>query len=233
MATQKKPVTSRAKKATSISLEIPMYDLSGGKKTPAKVSKEIFGNRVNEKLLAQYVRVYLTNQRQGTLSTKTRAEIVSSKRKIYRQKGTGRARHGARSAPIFVGGGVAFGPKPKSFSLKINKKQKKRALFGALTFAFQNKNILGLSDEAINVKPKTKEVFSFLKKFDFDAKRILLVLPKLEKNNLLLASRNIPNLEVIDAKSLNTFKVLKHEKIIFLKNALAILENHFLKRHEN
>lgn len=233
MVAQKKSVTSRTKKATSVSLEIPMYDLSGGKKTPAKVSKEIFGNSINEKLLAQYVRVYLTNQRQGTVSTKTRAEIVSSKRKIYRQKGTGRARHGARSAPIFVGGGVAFGPKPRSFSLKINKKQKKRALFGALTLALQNKNILGLSDEATNVKPKTREVFSFLKKLDFDAKRILLVLPHLEKNNLLLASRNIPNLEIIDAKSLNTFKVLRHEKIIFLKKALTILEDHFLKQHEN
>jgi len=233
LAKSTKEKKSVQRKSTAGTLEIPIYELTGIKKTPVKVSKDIFGKNVSEKLLAQYVRVYLTNQRQGTASTKTRADVVASKRKIYRQKGTGRARHGARSAPIFVGGGVAFGPKSKTFSLRLNKKQKRAAFFGALTKAFEQSNVLGLTDEMINIKPKTKTVVTFLKKLNFEEKQVLLVLPKLEKNNLTLASRNVPNLEIVDARSLNTFLVLRQDKIIFLKNALPILEKHFLKHHEN
>lgn len=221
-----------AKSKTS-SLQIPVYDLSGSKKTPVKVSTAVFGKKVGDELLAQYVRVYLANQRQGNASVKTRAEISLTKHKAWRQKGTGRARHGAKSAPIFVGGGVAFGPKPKNYLLKLNKKQKKAAFFGALTKAFEENNILGLSDEAMNIKPKTKEISAFLKKLDINTKRILLVLPKLGKNNLVLASRNISNIELADVRSLNPYVVLRQDAIIFLKDALSVLEKHFLNKNEN
>ncbi|OGK18046.1 50S ribosomal protein L4 [Candidatus Roizmanbacteria bacterium RIFCSPLOWO2_12_FULL_40_12] len=209
------------------------YDITGTRKPSMKVSSEIFDKKVSEKLLAQYVRVYLANQRQGNASTKSRADVNLSKHKIYRQKGTGKARHGAKSAPIFVGGGITFGPKPRDFSLNFNKKQKKSALFGALTLAFQKQNILGLVDSATEVKPKTKEVAAFFKKLNLENKRVLFVLPKLEKNNLVLAARNISNVKLMDARSLNTFEVMKQEKIIFLKNAITVFEEHFLKKNEN
>lgn len=209
-------------------LEVMIYDLTGVKKTPAKVSKDIFGKKVSDKLLATYVRVYLTNQRQNNAASKTRAEITGSTKKIYKQKGTGRARHGAKSAPIFVGGGVAFGPQPYDTSSKLNKKQKKAALFGALTKAYEADHIIGLSDEAVSAKSKTKDVAKFLQKLDLVKKKTLLVFPKLEKNNLVLSSRNIPNVTVMDAQSLNTYAVLSQEKIVFVKNALVVMEKHFL-----
>src|SRR3990167_9331118 len=205
------------KKTSSTPLEMLAYDITGTRKPSMKVSSEIFDKKVSEKLLAQYVRVYLANQRQGNASTKSRADVNLSKHKIYRQKGTGKARHGAKSAPIFVGGGITFGPKPRDFSLNFNKKQ----------------NILGLVDSATEVKPKTKEVAAFFKKLNLENKRVLFVLPKLEKNNLVLAARNISNVKLMDARSLNTFEVMKQEKIIFLKNAITVFEEHFLKKNEN
>ncbi len=230
MVTEKKATPA---KITTSSLQIQMYDLSGSKKTALKVSKDVFGKKVNDQLLSQYMRVYLTNQRQGNASTKTRSDVIGSTRKIYRQKGTGRARHGAKTAPIFVGGGVAFGPKSKDYSLKMNKKQKKVAFFGALSKALEQNNVIGLTDEALKTKPKTKEVVSFLKKLDFKTKKTLLVLSKLEGNNLVLAARNIANMELADVRSLNPYQILKQEKIIFLKDALEVLEKHFLSKNEN
>ncbi len=230
MAQETKPQTAKSKSA---SLQISIFDISGTKKTPVKVSKEIFGKKVGDQLLAQYVRVYLTNQRQGNANSKTRSQINLTKHKAWRQKGTGRARHGAKSAPIFVGGGVAFGPKSKTYQLKLNKKQRKSAFFGALTKAFEQNNIFGLSDSSLTVKPKTKEVSGFLKKLDIDSKKVLLVLPKLEKNNLVMASRNIPNVELADVRSLNTYTVMKQDKIVFVQNALAVLEKHYLSSNES
>ena len=110
----------------------------------------------------QYVHIYLTNQRQGTVSTKTRSEVRGSTRKIYRQKGTGRARHGAKKAPIFVGGGITFGPKPRIFALSMNKKQKKLALVSALSYALKEKKISG-AQERPSMEPKTKIHARFLK----------------------------------------------------------------------
>src|SRR3989338_9847754 len=105
--------------------------------------KEIFAVEASPRLLAQYVRVYLANRRQGTASAKTRAEVKGSTRKIYKQKGTGKARHGDIKAPIFIGGGVVGGPIPRDFSLKFNKKQKRKVLFYALTLKLKQKDIFG------------------------------------------------------------------------------------------
>lgn len=209
-------------------LDLVVYDLKGVKKTPAKLPKDIFAKKVNDKLLALYVRVYLTNQRQGTVSTKTRAEVITSTRKIYKQKGTGRARHGAKSAPIFVGGGVAFGPRPRTFESKLNKKQRRAAFFGALTKAYEKDNIVALTEESLTASSKTKDIAFFLKKLDLSKKKVLFVLPKIEKSKLVLASRNIPTVELTDAASLNTYSVLTTQKIVFVKSALAALEKHFL-----
>jgi large subunit ribosomal protein L4 len=127
----KKAIVKEAPKETGLKLSV--YDLKGAIAESLTLPKEIFGAKINNSLMAQAVRVYLANQRRGTLKTKSRGEVAISTRKIYRQKGTGRARHGAKSAPIFVGGGIAFGPKPRDFSMKLNQNMRRVALFSALS----------------------------------------------------------------------------------------------------
>lgn len=221
------------KKIPVLGLKLRVVDLNGKEKESLELPKEIFSVKTNPALLAQYVRVYLANQRQGNASTKTRSEVAGSTRKIYRQKGTGRARHGARTAPIFVGGGIFAGPKPKDWSLKINKKQKRKALFGALTLKNKEGHIVGLTTASLKVEPKTKIVAGFLKKLGSLSKKTLFVLPKIEKNNFILAARNLENVELVDAKSVNPYLILKSQTIVLVKDSLSVMSEHFLKKNEN
>lgn len=208
-------------------LEAPVYDLEGRKKSKVKLPPEIFDLKASDKLLAQYVRVYLANRRRGTRSTKKRGEVRGSTRKIYRQKGTGRARHGDIRAPIFVGGGVVHGPKPADFSLKLNKKMRRKALFSALSQRFKEGNIVFV-EGLTKIKPKTKEAVTLLKKLKLDKEKNLLVYIKDKSNDLILAFRNLRNLSYIEARSINAFAVLSSAKIIFSKEALGL----FLKSKE-
>ena len=214
-------------------LSFPIYDLTGAEVSQMSLPKEIFTSKVNEKLLSLYARVYSTNQRQGNASTKTRSEINATTKKIYKQKGTGRARHGAKSAHIFVGGGVVFGPRPKTYSLSLNKKQKRKALFDSLTYALSKNKFFGLSQKADAMKPKTKLFQTFLNKIKLQDGSILFVLPKVEKNSLVLSARNIPALTIIDAKNLNAFEILKAKYILFHEGSIDVLEKHFLKKDAN
>jgi large subunit ribosomal protein L4 len=223
----------KSKLKTTSKLIMKVLDLKGKEIKEITLKKEIFASPVNERLIAQYVRVYLANQRQGTASTKMRGEVVGSTRKIYRQKGTGKARHGDIRAPIFVGGGVTFGPKPRDYSLKMNKKQQRKALFDSLTLKYKNNQIEGLEDGFLKIEPKTKVLYLFLKQTNNNKRKTLLVLPKIEKNNLILASRNIPNLAIVAADSINAYNVLNSEKIFFVEKALELFVNHFFKKNEN
>lgn len=227
--TEKLPKIASKQKKENL-LQATVYDVDGKEVDKMVLPKEIFSVEVNPKLLAQYLRVYLINQRQGTASTKTRSEVTGSTRKIYRQKGTGKARHGDIKAPIFVGGGIVGGPKPKEYSLKINKKQKRKALFYALSLKARE-GIIGLINQFLKIQPKTKIIIDFFKKIDLDGKKILIILPELKKNNLVLAARNISYVDLIDAKSINPYLILKSEKIIFVKSALEILTKHFLGKN--
>lgn len=226
----KKAVVKPVKKTTNSNLSLSIYDIRGAVKGEVSLPKEIFATEASPKLLATYVRVYLANQRQGNAQTKTRAEVKGSTRKIYKQKGTGRARHGSKRAPIFVGGGVTFGPKSKDYQLKMNKKQKRKALFNALTLKRKEQNAIGLTDESLKIEPKTKNVLNFLKKLNLSQKKVLFILPSTEKNNLMLAARNLPNSQLIDVKSINPYVVLKNEKVVFLKSAVEVLSKHFLEK---
>lgn len=210
-------------KKTNLSLTI--YGVDGKELKTVELPKEVFSVPTNPKLLAQAVRVYLVNQRQGNVSVKTRGEVIGSTRKIYRQKGTGKARHGAIKAPIFVGGGIAHGPKQKNYNLKFNKKEKKIALFGALSEKLKEKKIFGLEDKALTIQPKTKVFVNFLEKLNLLNKRNLIVLSKMEKNNLILAMRNISKVSFIDVSSLNPYLVLKSNNIIFIENSLAVFSH--------
>lgn len=224
----KKTTPTKEKKTATKGLSMPIYDLTGKSEKEMELPKEIFSVEANPQILAQYIRVYLANQRQGNASTKTRSEVTGSTRKIYKQKGTGRARHGARKAPIFVGGGVTQGPKPKDFSLKIGKKQKRIALFNSLTLKAKENSIVGLTNEVLNIEPKTKKIAGLFKTIGLNDQKVLLVLPNM-KNNLWMASRNIDSLKGIISADINPYFVLKYRKIIFTEDALKNLISHFTK----
>lgn len=237
----KKKVVASAKSSTTkkvlpkkavTGLTMKVYDIKGNEKSTLPLSESIFGVKANSQLLAQYTRMYLANQRQGTASTKTRGEVTGSTRKIYRQKGTGKARHGSIKAPIFVGGGVVGGPKPRDYSLQMNKKQKRQALLLALTIKQKEGSLIGLEKEASKIEPKTKIVTQFTKVVYPQGNGLLFVLPKMEKNNFVLASRNIPFVTLAEATSLNAFEVLKAKKIVLFEDSLAVFEKHF-SSHEN
>jgi large subunit ribosomal protein L4 len=227
MVTVKKTKTTSTNKEISQknNLSLPIYSIEGKELKTVKLPSSVFDVKVNHNLLTQSVRVYLINQRQGNVKVKTRSEVVGSTRKIYRQKGTGKARHGAIKAPIFVGGGVAHGPKQKIYNLKFNKKEKKIALSGALSIKLKDKKIYGLEEKALLIKPKTKTVVDFIKALKLKGKNNLVVLKKVEKSNLILSMRNIEGLAFTDVNSLNPYQILKSSNLIFIESALAVFND--------
>jgi large subunit ribosomal protein L4 len=220
--TENKIKTTTVKKA---GLSLVVYNIEGKEQKTVELPKEIFSVPINPSLLAQAVRVYLVNQRQGNVSVKTRGEVIGSTRKIYRQKGTGKARHGALKAPIFVGGGIAHGPKKTDYHLKFNKKEKKVALFSALSEKLKEKKLFGLEDKALTIKPKTKVFTNFLEKLELLGQNNLIIFLKKEKNNLILAMRNIPGVAFVDVNSLNPYLVLKSNNLIFIENSLEVFKS--------
>lgn len=212
-------------------LTIDVYAANGTVKKSMELPKEIFSVEASPKLLAQYVRVYLANQRQGTISTKTRSEVAGTTKKIYRQKGTGRARHGAKKASLFVGGGVTFGPQPRDFSLKMNKKQKKKALFYSLSLKAKEKAVVGIVSEAVSMHPKTRTVVKLFSDMGVENDKVLLVLPSMD-NNLHLAARNLPHVEIVSYASLNAYSIINHKKIVFTEDAVNSMVAHFIHKDE-
>jgi len=206
-------------------LTVKIYDLQGESTKDLDLVPAISSVKINKSLLTQSIQVYLTNQRQGTVATKTRSEVIGSTRKIYRQKGTGRARHSSLKAPIFVGGGVAHGPHPKNYHLKFNKKQRQQALAQALNVQANENNILVLADDLLKIDPKTKILFQLLGKLKIENQKLLFVLEKIEDNNFTKAARNLNNVKLIDVNSLNVYQLLSYGKIIFTEKALTILQS--------
>ncbi|PIY68736.1 50S ribosomal protein L4 [Candidatus Roizmanbacteria bacterium CG_4_10_14_0_8_um_filter_39_9] len=207
---------------------IPLYTLLGEEQGLVDVSGAIFNTPINLDVITQYVRVFRTNQRQGNASSKTRAEVAGTTKKMYKQKGTGKARHGSAKAPIFKGGGVVGGPKPKTYQLSLNKKQKKIALFSSLTKRFQDKDILAVTSN--EGKIKTKDVMRFIKKLDFVDKKILFILPSVDTSAFVLANRNIQGVQNLFFHSLNAYDALSASKIVFLGDSVSELEKHFLSK---
>lgn len=201
---------------------------NGKKVGTIKLPKEIFGARINEDLIAQAVRVYLANQRKARAKTKRRGEVVGSRRKIWRQKGTGRARHGDRYAPIFVGGGVAHGPTGReNWKLKLSKKMRRKALFSALTSKLKDGEVIVVTGLE-KVKPKTKEMVGVLQKLTQKGK-LTIVLPK-RTENIIRAARNIKGVNLAQASLLNTYEVLNGGTLIFTKGSVDKLEEVFLRK---
>ncbi len=223
-------VTTRVKDSQS-ELILSIMDLSGKSVGKITLPKEIFSVTAAPSLIAQAVRVFLANQREGNASTKTRGEVRGSTRKIYRQKGTGKARHGGIRAPIFVGGGIVFGPKPRDFSLDLPKKMRAKSLSAVLTEKLKNEKIIVLAvDDTIK---KTREISGALKALNLVSKRgevnkILLVISKGSKS-IFKASKNIEGLEVENANDLNTYDVLDASYVIFQKNAIEDLSKRLIR----
>jgi len=226
MVEETKKIKKTPEKKTG-KLAIEVYDLQGKVEKEITLSPAIFDVKAAPSLIAQYVRVYLANQRQGNQETKTRGEVSGTTKKMYKQKGTGRARHGAAKAPIFVGGGLAHAPKPRDYSLSMNKKQKRIVLLASLTIKLQQKSIIGLSDKFLKIEPKTKNFAQFLKTLKLKDNKNLLIVAKMEKNNLTLAARNITGVEIVDALSINPYSLLNHKKILLMEDAVSLIEKHF------
>ncbi len=198
-----------------------------GKATAKKVSlsKEIFAIEPNDHAIYLDVKQYLANQRQGTHQSRERADIAGSTRKIKKQKGTGTARAGSIKNPLFRGGGRVFGPRPKSYSFKLNKKLKVLARKSALTYKAKEESILILEDLSFKT-PKTKDFVSVLKNLKIDGNKSLFVTSEKDQNTFL-SSRNLKNAKVITADKLNTYDILYSHNLIISENAFDQIEKLF------
>jgi len=202
-------------------LKVEVIDTAGKVVETMELPKEIFGAKINDVLMAQAVRIYLANQRLGTASTKTRGEVDGSTRKIYRQKGTGRARHGGIRAPIFVKGGVAHGPKPKDYSLAFSKNMKKAALISALSAKVKAGEVAVIA--GFGKMEKTQAAAKALAHTGYSKKaKMLLVLPE-HNEKLFKAVRNLTGMSVTPAQLLTTYEVLDAKKVVFMQEAVEAM----------
>lgn len=207
-------------------MELSVYNKEG-KATSKKVSlaNNVFGLEPNDHVIYLDVKLYLANQRQGTHKAKERGEITGSTKKIKKQKGTGTARAGSIKNPLFRGGGRVFGPKPRNYSFKLNKKLRKLARATALSYKASEDNITILEDQKFDT-PKTSKYLSLLENLKVSNKKTLFVVAN-EERNVYLSSRNLKNSKVIDASKLNTYDILNADTLILQESALEKLENLF------
>jgi len=204
-------------------MEIAIVNIEGkqtGRK--AKLDPSVFGVEPNNHAIYLDVKQHLANKRQGTHKSKERAEIVGSTRKIKKQKGTGTARAGSIKNPLFRGGGRVFGPRPKDYSQKVNKKVKRLARKSALSIKAKDKSIIVLEDFQLS-EPKTSSYINVLKALNLDGKKSLLVLGEKNKN-VYLSSRNLKNSQVVTNSELNTYKISNAVNLVLSESAIADLE---------
>lgn len=202
---------------------------SSGKDTGRKISlnDEIFGAEPNDHAIYLDVKQILANQRQGTHKSKQRNEVHGTTKKFKRQKGTGGARSGSRKSPLYVGGGRVFGPAPRDYSFKLNKKVKRLARISALSHKAKANSITVI--ESLNMQSaKTKEYVSLLNGLQLNDKKTLLVLPE-SNNNVYLSSRNLGHSKVITASDLNTYDILNAHNLVLVEASLPLIEKTLAK----
>ena len=205
--------------------KLNVYNMNKETVGTVELNDLVFGADYNEALIHQVIVALHNNARQGTKSTLTRSEVKLSKKKIYRQKGTGNARHDEKSAPQFVGGGVVFAPKPRDFSQKINKKMRDIALSSALSQKIRQNEVVIL--EEINfADAKTKLAKDFLKKFDLNKRTVIITDGKDE--NVIRATGNIQKVSCVNVELLNVAEVVENANLVFTKNAIKKLEEAYL-----
>ena len=205
-------------------MELEVVNISGkstGKKV--KLAEEIFGIEPNDHAIYLDVKQIMAHKRQGTHKTKERSEIQGSRRKIKRQKGTGTARFGDIKNPIFRGGGRVFGPRPRNYGGKLNRKVKDLARKSALTYKVQKQQMMVVEDFNMDA-PKTSEFESIRKNLKIDDKKSLFVINERNKN-IYLSSRNLQKTKVITISELNTYEIMNASTVLFIESSLDVLQN--------
>ena len=201
--------------------KIDVYDINGKKVSEVELNEEVFGIEPNEELVQAAVVNYLANQRQGTQSTKTRAEVRGGGRKPWRQKGTGRARQGSIRAPQWIKGGIALGPKPRSYKYRVNKKEKQLAIKSILSAKVLD-NELTVVDKFEVTEPKTKIMSKALTDLKVEGKALIILADKNE--NVYLSSRNIEGIKTIQLSMINVFDLLNCNKLVLPLDTVKKLE---------
>ncbi|HOQ16281.1 MAG: 50S ribosomal protein L4 [Epulopiscium sp.] len=200
--------------------KVAVYNMDGQQVDEIELKDEIFGVEVNEHIMHAAVVQYLANQRQGTQSAKTRAEVRGGGRKPWRQKGTGRARQGSIRAPQWTGGGVVFAPKPRDYSFKLNKKVKRLALKSALTSKVQNNNLIVLDELKLD-EIKTKNMKKVLDNLKVSK---ALIVTESDNKNVILSARNLPNVKTAAVNTINVYDILKYESFVVSKDVLQTIQ---------
>jgi large subunit ribosomal protein L4 len=204
-------------------MELVVYSKSGNKTDrTVQVNDSVFGIEPNDHAIYLDVKQYLANGRQGTHKAKERGEVSGSTRKIKRQKGTGGARAGSIKSPVFIGGGRIFGPRPRSYDFKLNKKVKQLARYSALTYKAKSEAILIVEDFNYEA-PKTKDYINLLNNLKISDKKSLVVLNEPNKN-IYLSSRNLQTSKVITISELNTYEIMKAGNIVFVESSINNLQ---------
>ena len=209
-------------------MEVSVLNING-QETGRKVvlNDAIFGIEPNDHVLYLDVKQYLANQRQGTAKSKERSEMSGSTRKLGRQKGGGVARRGDINSPVLVGGGRVFGPKPRDYGFKLNKKVKVLARKSALSYKAQENAVVVVEDFTFEA-PKTKDFVNITKNLKVEGKKTLVVLPESNKN-VYLSARNLKGSEVILASAVNTYKVLNADVLVVTENSLKVIDEILMK----
>ncbi len=205
-------------------MELSVYNIKGedtGKKVT--LNDAVFGIEPNEHAIYLDVKQYMANKRQGTHKSKERSEVSGSTRKLIRQKDSGGARRGDINSPVMVGGGRVFGPRPRNYSFKLNKKVKSLARKSALSLKAQENAIFVIEDFTFEA-PKTKEFISIAQNLKVADKKVLLVLES-ENKNVYLSARNVPKAKVVTTSELNTYKVLDCANLVLTESSLAAINN--------
>lgn len=209
-------------------MELKVFNIDG-KETGNKVtlSDAIFGIEPNDHAIYLDVKQFLANQRQGTHKSKQRNEVAGSTRKLHKQKGTGGSRKGSIKSPVFRGGGRIFGPQPRDYSFKLNKKLKQLARMSALSYKAKNNDIVVLEDFQFST-PKTKNFVSLINNLKIDGHKSLMIIANLD-SNILLSSRNLQKSKVVTATDINTYDLLNADKLVLTASSVKTIEESLSK----
>ncbi|MBD3614942.1 MAG: 50S ribosomal protein L4 [Gracilimonas sp.] len=205
-------------------MKLDIYKIDGSKSSKkAELSDAIFAIEPNDVVLYEDVRRHLANKRQGTAKTKERAEVKGSTKKMYRQKGTGNARRGDIKSPLLRKGGTVFGPKPRDYGFKMNKKTRQLARKSALSLKASAEGIIVVKDFSFD-EPKTSQVADILKAFEADGKKVMILTSETDIN-VYKSARNIPKVQVLEGYKPNTYQIMNADIILIQESAVAVLEN--------
>lgn len=212
-------------------MKLDIFKIDGSKASKkAELNDEIFAVEPNETVLYEDVRRHMANKRQGTAKTKERSEVAGSTKKMYRQKGTGNARRGDIKSPLLRKGGTVFGPKPRDYSFKMNKKSRQLARKSALSLKATAEAIKITEDFTFDA-PKTSEVVAILSALELTGKKVLILTADTD-TNVYKSARNIPKIQVLEANKPNTYQIMNADVILIQENAIPVLENSIIKTEE-